>query len=143
VNREYKYKIYISALTQLNIDDHNRISTTENRLIRRMVRDYQFRGYSAHDTLTMWSSVRRGEDRNIFPYQNTADSAFNSALDYELSVLKIYAEPLLKSVKPDMPEYNLAERLLLFLNNFIPIPSSWVPADSILREFIGEGAFKY
>ena len=143
VSRENKYKIYISALTQLNIDDHNRISTTENRLIRRLVRDNQFRGYTAEDTLTMWYSVRRGEDKNIFPFQNTADSAFNSALDYELSVLKTYAEPLLKTVKPDMPVYNMAKNLLLFLNNFIPVPSSWVPADSILREFIGEGVFKY
>ncbi len=143
VPRESKHKIYISALTQLNLDDHNRISTTENRLIRRLVRDSQFRGHSALKTLSMWSSVRRGEDRNIFPYQNLADSAFNSALDYELAVLKVYAEPLLASVKPDVPEYQEARMLLSFLANFTPLHPRWVPPTSILREFIGESAFKY
>lgn len=143
VNKDQKYKIYVSALTQLNLDDHNRISTTDNRLIRRIVRDNQFRGYSAFETLKMWQSVRRGEKRNIFPFQNTADTAFNSALDYELSVLKIYAEPLLKSIKPNMENYDEAKRLLRFLANFIPVPSGWVPSESILREFIGESSFKY
>ena len=143
VERERKHKVYISALTQLNLDDHNRIATTDNRLIRRIVRDYQFRGHSAARTLAMWPSVRTGEDRNIFPYQNSADSAFNSALDYELAVLKVYAEPLLASVKPDVPEYQEARSLLSFLQNFAPLYPLWVPATSILREFIGESAFKY
>lgn len=143
VPEEKKYKIYISALTQLNLDDHNRIPTTDNRLIRRMVRDHQFRGNSAGDTLRMWPSVRRGENRNIFPFQNQADSAFNSALDYELAVLKIYAEPLLLTVKPDEEVYTEAIRLLSFLKNFSTIPPRHVPDQSILREFIGESAFSY
>lgn len=143
IPREQKYKIYVSALTQLNLDDHNRISTTDNRLLRRIVRDSQFRGHSAFDTLCMWESVRRGENRNIFPFQNSADSAFNSALDYELSVLKVYAETLLKSIKPAQEGFHEALRLLSFLNNFAPIPPNWVPEYSILREFTGESAFKY
>ncbi len=140
---QQKYKIYVSALTQLNLDDHNRIPTTDNRLLRRIVRDHQFRGHSALTTLGMWQSVRRGENKNIFPFQNNADSAFNSALDYELSVLKTYAEPLLKSVKPFHAEYAEAVRLLTFLNNFLPVPAKYVPDDSILREFIGDSAFTY
>ena len=138
-----KYKIYLSALTQLNIDDHNRIATTDNRVIRRMVRDHHFRKYDALNTFKIWPSVRRGEEKNIFPYQESADSAFNSALDYEISVLKVFAEPLLRSVKPDSPEYSDASRLLDFLSNFAPIPSYMVPLDSILREFIGNSSFKY
>jgi uridine kinase len=138
-----KYKIYVSALTQLNLDDHNRISTTDNRLLRRLVRDHQFRGHSALNTLARWQSVRNGEDRNIFPFQNKVDSAFNSALDYELAVLKVYAEPLLKTVKPDQEQFHEALRLLSFIENFAPIPPGWVPDYSILREFIGESAFKY
>ncbi len=143
VPNESKYKIYVSALTQLNLDDRNRIPTTDNRLLRRMVRDHQFRGHSALRTLHMWPSVRRGEDRNIFPYQNNADAAFNSALDYELAVLKNYAEPLLRTVKPYDPEYAEAIRLMTFLNNFVGIPDRQVPGDSILREFIGASSFKY
>jgi uridine kinase len=143
IPRKQKYKIYVSALTQLNLDDHNRISTTDNRLLRRIVRDSQFRGHSALETLRMWESVRRGENINIFPFQNSADSAFNSALDYELSVLKVYAEPLLKSVKPAQEGFHEAVQLHSFLNNFAPIPPSWVPEYSILREFIGESSFKY
>jgi uridine kinase len=143
VPRQSKHKVYVSALTQLNLDDHNRIATTDNRLIRRIVRDSQFRGHSALKTLSMWPSVRRGEDRNIFPFQNGADSAFNSALDYELAVLKVYADPLLASVKPDVAEYQEARTLLSFLSNFAPVHPRWVPATSILREFIGESAFKY
>ncbi len=108
-----------------------------------MVRDSQFRGHAALRTLSMWPSVRRGEDRNIFPFQNSADSAFNSALDYELAVLKVYAEPLLASVKPDCAEYQEARSLLAFLANFTPLSPRWVPPTSILREFIGESAFKY
>lgn len=138
-----KFKVYISALTQLNLDDHNRISTTDNRLIRRLVRDHQFRGHSAASTLSMWPSVRRGERRNIFPYQDTADAAFNSALDYELGVLKKHAEPLLSRVKPAEPVYNEAVRLLLFLRNFTNIPDKLVPDFSILREFIGDSGFHY
>ena len=143
VSSDKKYKIYVSALTQLNLDDHNRISTTDNRLLRRMVRDHQFRGYSARETLERWPSVRRGEKRNIFPYQDNADSAFNSALDYELSVLKVYAEPLLKTIKPQDNYYKQAERLLFFLDNFNPLQATAVPRYSILREFIGESGFKY
>ncbi len=143
IEKEKKYKIYVSALTQLNLDDHNRISTTDNRLIRRIVRDARYRGHLAITTLRMWPSVRKGEYRNIFPYQNSSDSAFNSALDYELAVLKVYAEPLLRTVKPDEKEYYKARKLLSFLNNFAPLPPNWVPTQSILREFIGGSAFKY
>jgi uridine kinase len=143
ISPEMKYKIYVSALTQLNLDDHNRISTTDNRLLRRIVRDYSFRGYSAVETLDRWPSVRKGEDKNIFPFQNNADSAFNSALDYELAVLKTYAEPLLKSVKPIHDFYNEAIRLTSFLSNFNPLPANYVPEQSILREFIGGSIFSY
>ncbi len=140
---DLKYKIYISALTQLNLDDHNRIPTTDNRLVRRMVRDHQFRGNSAAVTLNMWPSVRRGEEKNIFSFQNQADSMFNSALDYELAVLKIYATPILRTIKPKDNVYNEAIRLLSFLDNFSSIPPQYVPDQSILREFIGESAFSY
>lgn len=143
VARANKHRVYVSALTQLNLDDHNRISTTDNRLIRRMVRDYQFRGHTAHGTLEMWPSVRRGENRNIFPFQDTADSAFNSALDYELGVLKTYVEPLLGEVKPTDDRYHEARRLISFLDNFVGIPAKFVPSASILREFIGDSEFKY
>ncbi len=138
-----KYRIYVSALTQLNIDDHTRISTTDNRLIRRLVRDHQFRGHSALDTLRMWPNVRHGENRNIFPYQNSADIAFNSALDYELGVLKSHAVRILLAVKPSHEVYHEATRLLTFLENFIEIPEKHVPETSILREFIGDSGFKY
>ena len=143
IKREIKFKVYVSALTQLNLDDHNRIPTTDNRLLRRMVRDYQFRAAEATKTFQMWPSVMRGERKYIFPFQNTADVAFNSALDYELAVLKLYAEPLLRSIKPGMKEYSEAARLLSFLANFAPIPPQYVPGTSILREFIGESDFKY
>ncbi len=140
---EMKYRVYVSALTQLNIDDHTRISTTDNRLIRRLVRDHQFRGHSALDTLRMWPSVRRGENRNIFPFQNSADVAFNSALDYELGVLKSHALRILLGVKPHHEVYHEATRLQAFLHNFIEIPEKHVPATSILREFVGDSGFKY
>jgi uridine kinase len=140
---ERKHKIYVSALTQLNLDEHNRIPTTDNRLVRRMVRDFQFRGHSAVNTLEMWPSVRRGEQRNIFPFQDTADSAFNSALDYELGVLKKHAEPLLMQVKPRHEVYDQAEKLLLFLSNFTNIADKLVPDYSIVREFIGDSGFRY
>jgi Uridine kinase len=143
IPREQKYKIYVSALTQINLDDHNRVSTTDNRLLRRMVRDYNFRGHTAQATLKMWPSVQAGERQHIFPFQNSADSAFNSALDYELGVLKVYADPLLRTVKPTMSEYSEARRLQGFLDNFAPIPAAKVPGDSILREFIGDSEFKY
>jgi uridine kinase len=143
IPKDSKFKIYVSALTQINLDEHNRVSTTDNRLLRRMVRDNQFRGKSALDTLKMWASVQRGERLHIFPFQNEADAALNSALDYELGVLKVYAEPLLRSVKPMNAEYCEAKRLLNFLAFFAPISAQFVPQDSLLREFIGESSFKY
>ncbi|MGI6433352.1 MAG: nucleoside kinase [Sphaerochaetaceae bacterium] len=136
------FKIYISALTQLNLDDHNRISTTDNRILRRIVRDHKTRFTSAQKTLEMWPSVERGEMLHIFPYQNEADLMINSALDYELAVLKPYVEPLLRTVKPAAYEaYPVARRLLRFLDNVYPIPSNLVPSDSLLREFIGGSEF--
>ncbi len=143
IPRERKFTIYVSALTQLNLDDHNRISTTDNRLLRRMVRDHQFRGHSALDTLGMWPSVRRGENANIFPFQDSADAAFNTALDYELGVLRNHAEPLLRQVKPHHQLYHEAVRLQTFLRNFTVIPEKLVPQESILREFIGDSGFHY
>ncbi len=143
VPAQSKFQIYISALTQLNLDDHNRISTTDNRIIRRIVRDHNFRGMSAKRTIEMWPSVHRGEKHNIFPYQNNADAAFNSALDYELAVLKIYAQPLLKSIKPSDQTYTEARRLLAFLENFYQISPTMVPKNSLLREFIGDSGFSY
>ncbi|MDR3168175.1 MAG: nucleoside kinase [Treponema sp.] len=143
IGGDKKFKLYVSALTQLNLDDHNRIPTSDNRLLRRIVRDYQFRGNSAAGTIKMWPSVQRGERKHIFPFQNEADAAFNSALDYELAVLKFYADPLLRLVKPDLREYSEAARLRSFLENFAPIPPQLVPGQSILREFIGESEFKY
>lgn len=138
---ESKFKIYISALTQLNIDEHNRIPTTDGRLIRRIVRDNRTRGTSAKATIAMWPSVRRGEDENIFPYQEQADAMFNSALLYELAVLKLYAEPVLFQIGPDEPEYQEAKRLLKFLDYFVGIPSEDIPKNSILREFVGGSCF--
>ncbi len=143
VPAEHKFKIYVSALTGLNLDYHNRVATTDNRLLRRLVRDHMFRGHSALRTLEMWPSVRRGEKRWIFPFQNQADLAFNSALDYELAVLKPFAEPLLCEVKPLHPQYAEARRLLRFLESFLGMPFLAVPPNSILREFIGRSAFRY
>jgi uridine kinase len=140
---ETKFKLYVSALTQLNLDDHNRIPTSDNRLLRRMVRDHQFRGKDAAGTIRMWPGVQKGERKHIFPFQNSADAAFNSALDYELAVLKFFADPLLRAVKPGHPEYGEAVRLLSFLDNFAPIQPQYVPGTSILREFIGDSEFKY
>lgn len=136
-----KFKIYISALTSLNIDQHNRISTTDGRLIRRIVRDARTRGNTARMTIDMWNSVRRGEEKNIFPYQEEADVMFNSALLYELSVIKQYAEPLLFAIPHDAPEYLEAKRLLKFLDYFLGISGEAVPNNSILREFIGGSCF--
>lgn len=143
VPKENKFKIYLSALTQLNLDDHNRIATSDNRLIRRIARDSQFRGKSAADTIKMWPNVQKGERLHIFPFQDNADAMLNTALDYELAVLKVYAEPLLRSVSPLEREYAEASRLLRFLNNFSPLPANFVPGQSLIREFIGDSEFKY
>ncbi len=143
VPADKKFKIYLSALTQLNLDDHNRIPTSDNRLIRRIVRDAQFRGKSAADTIGMWDNVQKGERLHIFPFQNNADAMLNTALDYEMSVLKVYAEPLLHCVTPMEKEYSEANRLLKFLNCFSTIPATQVPNQSIIREFIGGSAFRY
>jgi len=140
--RESKFKIYISALTQLNIDEHNRIPTTDGRLLRRMVRDARTRGASAQKTIAMWPSVRRGEDEYIFPFQEDADVMFNSALIYELAVLKQYAEPILFGIDRNSKEYVEAKRLLKFLDYFISTPADTVPNNSILKEFIGGSCFK-
>lgn len=138
---ESKFKIYISALTQLNIDEHNRIPTTDGRLIRRIVRDARTRGTSAKETIARWPSVRRGEEANIFPYQEEADVMFNSALVYELACLKVYAEPLLFGIDKSEPEYLEAKRLLKFLDYFISVPSEDIPHNSLLREFVGGSCF--
>lgn len=142
IPKEQKFKIYISALTVLNIDYYNRISTTDNRLIRRIVRDNQFRGYNALHTLKMWPSVNRGETKNIFAYQEEADVMFNSSLIYELSVLKDYAMPLLKEIGPDEPEFSEAKRIYSMLSYFKSIPSELIPMNSLLREFIGNSIFE-
>ena len=140
--RESKYKIYISCLTTLNIDDHNRIPTTDARLLRRIERDARTRGHSAQATIKMWPSVRRGEENNIFPYQDSADMVFNSALIYETALLKPYVQPLLFGVPRDSEEYIEAKRLLKFLNYFLPIPADDVPRTSLMREFIGGGCYQ-
>ena len=139
--RQSKYRIYISCLTTLNVDDHNRIPTTDARLLRRIERDARTRGYSAQATIRMWPSVRRGEENNIFPFQDSADMVFNSALIYETSVLKPYVQPLLFGVPRDSEEYVEAKRLLKFLNYFLPIPADDIPKTSLLREFIGGGCY--
>ncbi len=139
--RESKYKIYISSLTTLNVDEHNRIATTDGRLIRRMVRDHRTRGTSARNTLAMWNSVRRGEEEYIFPFQESADAMFNSALVYELSVLKQFAEPLLFAIGREDSEYLEAKRLLKFLDYFVGVTSENLPNNSIIREFVGGSMF--
>ncbi len=139
--KESKYKIYISCLTTLNIDDHNRIPSTDARLLRRIERDARTRGYSAQATIKMWPSVRRGEENNIFPFQDSADVIFNSALIYETALLKTYVQPLLCGVPRDSEEYIEAKRLLKFLNYFLPIPADNIPQTSIMREFIGGGCY--
>jgi len=142
IDKNEKFKIYISALTQLNIDDHNRIPTTDTRLIRRIARDSKFRGHSALKTLQMWQSVRRGEERNIFPYQEEADVMFNSAIVHELAVLKNHVKDLLEAIEPTVKEYSEARRLLKFLSYFIAIDADeLVPKTSILKEFIGGSSF--
>ncbi len=141
ISKDDKFKIYISALTTLNIDNHNRIATTDTRLIRRLVRDYNSRGFGAKSTIEMWPTVLEGEVQNIFPYQNEADAVFNSALIYELSVLKAYVEPLLFSINPDEPEFEEARRIVRFLENFLTPHDIVVPPTSLCREFIGGGSF--
>lgn len=138
---ESKYKIYISALTTLNVDEHNRIPTTDNRLLRRMVRDAKTRGSSASKTIAMWPSVRRGEEKYIFPFQEEADAMFNSAMIYELAVIKQYAEPLLFGIKKGEPEYHEAKRLLKFLEYFLGVSSEALPNNSLCREFVGGSCF--
>lgn len=142
IERNKKYKIYISPLTQLNIDNHNRIHTSDTRKLRRIIRDNKYRSYSASETLSMWKNIREGEEKYIFPYQDDADNIINSALIYELGILKTYAEPLLFSVEESDPMYSEALRLINFLRNFLPIPSEEIPSDSVLREFIGGSCFK-
>ena len=139
---ESKYKVYVSALTAINVDAHNRIATNDGRLLRRLVRDARTRGADAKRTIQMWANVRKGEEENIFPFQEEADSIFNSALIYELAVLKQYAEPLLFQVPKDTPEYYEAKRLLKFLDYFLNVTGESIPNNSICREFVGGSCFK-
>lgn len=143
IAKDQKYKIYISALTVLNMDRYNRISTTDTRLVRRIVRDYQFRGYDAKHTIATWHMVNNGEEKNIFPYQEEANSIFNTSLIYELGVLKGVVLPLLEEIKQEEPEYAEARRLIDMLKYFETIPAEYVPTNSLLKEFLGGGNFKY
>jgi uridine kinase len=143
IRPEQTYKIFLSALTQISIDDQNHISTTDNRLIRRMIRDSKYRNYSAQETIRRWPSVRLGEEKNIFPYQENADVMFNSALIYELAVLKKYAEMLLKNVTESQPEFSESNRLLKFFSYFKPIDDLEIPPTSLIREFLGGSSFTY
>lgn len=142
IDKKNKYKIYLCPLTVLSLDNHNRIRTTDNRLLRRIVRDNRTRGYSASDTLSSWGKVREGEEKYVFPFQDEADVIFNTSLIYELGVLKTYAEPLLYSVEESDPMYKEAVRLLNLLKNILPISNDYIPVDSIVREFVGGGYFK-
>ena len=142
IDKKNKYKIYLCPLTVLSLDNHNRIRTTDNRLLRRIIRDNRTRGYSASDTLSTWGKVREGEEKYVFPFQDEADVIFNTSLIYELGVLKTYAEPLLYSVEESDPMYKEAVRLLNLLKNILPISNDYIPVDSIVREFIGGGYFK-
>ncbi len=143
VEDDKKFKVYVSALTSLSVDGHNRIPTTDNRLIRRIIRDHRYRGYSALDTISRWQSVRNGEDKYIFPFQEEADIMFNSSLLFELGVLKQYADPVLREVPPTVKEYAEAQRLLKFLEYFVPIDDKKIPPTSIIREFLGGSSFSY
>lgn len=143
IENDKKFKVYVSALTNINIDNQSRIPTTDNRLVRRIIRDYRYRNYSAQETISRWDSVRRGEDKHIFPYQEEADVMFNSALLYELAVLKPYAEPILLEVQPNQDEFSEASRLLKFFSYFKPIQPREIPPTSILREFLGGSSFTY
>jgi len=142
-NRRNIFRIFISALTQISFDEQNHISTADNRLFRRIVRDSKYRGYGAAETIRRWPSVKKGEEKNIFPYQENADIMFNSATIYELAVLKKYAEPQLEAVNENQPEYREAVRMLKFLSYFIPIDDSEIPPTSLLREFLGGSSFAY
>jgi uridine kinase len=143
VSRDDTFRIFISALTQINIDYHNRIPTTDTRLVRRIVRDHQFRGYTADRTIDMWPSVMRGEGKYIFPFQEEADAFFHSALVYEMCVLKQFAEPLLFGIDNSMPSFAEAKRLIKFLDGFLGASSELVPSNSILREFVGGSIFSH
>jgi uridine kinase len=143
INDKNKFKIYVSALTCMALDNHNWISTTDNRLLRRIIRDYSYRGYSAQDTISRWPSVRSGEDKWIFPYQENADVMFNSALIFEFAVLRRYAEPILMGVPRNCPEYSEAHRLLKFIRYFVPVKDEEIPRTSLLREFLGGSSFQY
>jgi uridine kinase len=143
IEERMKYRIYVSALTTISIDNHNWIPTTDNRLLRRIIRDYKYRGSSAVDTIRRWPSVRRGEERWIFPYQENADATFNSSLLFELGVMKEYAEQILREVPRDVPEYGEAYRLRKFLSYIVPIGDTMIPSTSLLREFLGGSSFHY
>ncbi|MDE6436879.1 MAG: nucleoside kinase [Muribaculaceae bacterium] len=143
IEERMKFRVYVSALTTLSIDDHNWVPTTDNRLLRRIVRDHKYRGTSAEDTIRRWPSVRRGEEKWIFPYQENADAMFNSSLIFELGVIKDYADSILSSVPSDVPEYAEAYRLRKFLSYFLPIRAELLPSTSVLREFLGGSSFKY
>ncbi|MDD2288521.1 MAG: nucleoside kinase, partial [Bacteroidales bacterium] len=143
IDKKNKFNIFVSALTQVSSDRHNLISSSDNRLIRRMVRDNNYRGYSALDTLSRWQSVRNGEEKHIFPYQENADEIFNSSLLYEIGVLKPFAETLLNAVPQNRVEYAEAKRLLSFLSNFKTIGHEFIPPTSIMREFLGGSSFDY
>ena len=143
IPEEQKFRIYASALTTLSIDDHNWVPTTDNRLLRRIIRDHKYRGVSALDTIARWQSVRSGEEKWIFPYQENADATINSSLLFELGVMKEYAEPLLKQVPHNVPEYAEAWRLRALLSYFLPISEKDIPSTSLLREFLGGSSFRY
>ena len=138
-----KFKVYVSALTTLTIDDHNWVPTSDNRLLRRIIRDYKYRHVSATETIRRWASVRAGEEKWIFPYQEYADATINSSLLFELGVMKEYVEPVLRSVPHNVPEYAEAIRLRTFLDYFVPISERQVPSTSLLREFLGGSSFHY
>jgi uridine kinase len=143
IEDNFKYRVYVSALTSISLDSHNWIPTTDNRLLRRIIRDYRFRGYSAQETISRWPSVRRGEDKWIFPFQENADATFNSAMLYELAAIRKFAEPILMEVHESDKENVDAYRLLRFLRYFNYIPEEILPSTSLLREFLGGGSFKY
>jgi uridine kinase len=140
---ENKFKIYVSALTSMSLDDHNWIPTTDNRLLRRIIRDFNYRGYSARETIARWPDVRAGEDKWIFPYQENADVMFNSSMLFEFAVMRRHAEPILRQVMENCPEYAEAVRLLNFIDYFTPIQDSEMPPTSLMREFMGGSSFKY
>jgi uridine kinase len=143
IDPSFIFKVYVSALTSISLDNHNWIPTTDNRLLRRIIRDSRYRGYSAIDTISRWDSVRSGEEKWIFPFQENADAMFNSALIFEFSVLRMYAEPILRQVPQRSSAYTEAHRLLRFLEYFVPISEPEIPRTSLLREFLGGSSFRY